>query len=414
MGISEWLFKRRLQSRWHVSRVLLGLIIDIWVAIYMIVPALILIVSIYRDWLQTLPVWYLPAFQSLWVILIAVFASQGMPRTYLNRADLVLIYPNRRQFKKLLTYGRILSTLLKSIPQLLVLLFAFPFYYHVQGVNLTVWIWVSLWILVIETAIMNINWHLSQRLGKWIFRFVRVVAFVLFMLGWYGFVEPYILGYATILPLLFTMLLSIILALIFSSLFRVYNWDAVVAEEEQIDIERMRLFLGNAAQVVQQGSNGQAHIGKGRMGIPFRKSSVFTYYLVKYFIRKKQLWSQFGNFYALAVLILVQNVPVWVKLVFMVSILIILGVLLQLFWKEHSQDLFLRMLPLQWGDIQQGVKIGYYLVLGPFCMLFLITALLGIMWWNAVVVVIGLLLLASLISGYLALRTTVLFNYQDE
>jgi len=413
--ISVWLFKRRIQNRWHVNRVLLSLIIDFWVAIYFIIPALVLIVSTYREWLQALPAWYIPAFQSLWIVLLAMLVSLGNTRTYLTRADLVLVYPNRQEFKMLLTFGQILSTLLHLIPPILVMFLAYPFFYHVQGINIASWLWIGVWVLLLKIIALNINWHLSQHMGRWMLRLIGTVTFALIMLGWYRVIDPYILGHTTLFPMLLSLLPVMILAVFVGKRFRINNWDNLMAEEEYIDIDRMRLFLGNAAQVEQQGSRGQAHIVKGRMGISFKRSRVFTYFFVKYFSRKKQLWKEFGQFYALAIVILLQNLPVWIKFISIAALLVATGAILQLFWKEHSKDLFLRMLPLTWGDIQRGLKIDFYIIAAPFGLFIIIASLLGKLSWGfCLFALIGLLLLTVITTEYLALKATVLFTNHEE
>jgi predicted ABC-type exoprotein transport system permease subunit len=414
-NISIWLFKRRIQSRWHVNRVLLSLFIDIWVAVYLIIPALILIVSTYRDWLQALPTWYLPAFQSLWIGLIILLVSLGKTRTYMTRADLVLVYPNRQEFKILLTLGQILSTLLHFIPLLVVMFFAYPFFYHVQGIKIASWLWTGVWILVLKTFFLNINWHLSQHMGRWGMRLIGAVMFVVLMLGWYLVIEPYMLGRWGLLPALFSVLLVIILVVLVGKRFRINNWDYLMAEEEFIDIDRMRLFLGNAAQVEQQGSSGQAHIVKGRMGIAFKRSRVFTYFFAKYFSRKKQLWKQFGQFYALAAVILLSRLPAWIIFVSIAAILVATGAILQLFWKEHSKDLFLCMLPLTWEEIQQGLTIVFYIIAAPFGLFVLIAALLGQLPWGfCLSALIGLTVLTVIMTSYLSLKAAVLFTNHEE
>ncbi len=414
MDISAWLFKRGLQGRWRVGKELLMLTLDFWVALYIVIPALILIGCTYSEWLQALPNWYRTDFHGMWAALIALLVTRGIPRTYLGRSDLVLIYPYRQQFRKLMAYGQILSTFLKSVPLLLALFFAYPFFYHVQSVNIHAWLLTAFGILIFKTIVLQINWHLVQHLGRWFFRLYSVGMFAVLWWGWYRIIEPYILGNSTIISLVFALVLAIALTAFINRKFKVCDWDAVVTEEENQDIDKMRLFLGNAAQVEKQGRSKQIHIGKGRMGIAFRPSRVFTYFFVKYFIRKKQLWQDFGQFYALAVVVLLQNVPFGAKSVFMIAVLLGMGGMLQLYWKEHSQDLFLRMLPMQWNDIQQSIKISFYIILWPFCLLFLLVLPGNTVWWQGLAFLPGLFLIAGLISNYLSLKVSVLFNYHEE
>ncbi len=413
MSISTWLFKRRLQGRWRVDKELLMLTLDFWVALYIVIPALIFIGCTYSEWLQALPNWYRTDFHGMWAALIALLVTRGILRTYLDRTDLVLIYPHRQQFRKLMVYGQILSTFLKSLPLLLVLFLAYPFFYHVQRVDIHAWLLIAFGILVFKIIVLQINWHLAQYLGRWFFRLYSAGMFVVLLWGWHLIIEPYLLGDYPIISLVFAIVLAITLMAFINRKFKICDWDAVVAEEENQDIDKMRLFLGTAALVEKQGKSRQIHVGKGRMGIAFRPSRVFTYFFVKYFIRKKQLWQDFGQFYALAGVVLLQNVPFWAKSVFMIAILLGMGGMLQLYWKEHSQDLFLRMLPMQWDDIHQSIRISFYIILCPFCLLFLLVLPGKAVWWRSLAFLPGLFLIASLMSNYLSLRVSVLFNYHE-
>ena len=101
------------------------------------------------------------------------------------------------------------------------------------------------------------------------------------------------------------------------------------------------------------------------------------------------LW---GQFYLLAGFLLVQAVPRWFKLVFMIGTLASMAFMMQMEWREHSQDLFLRMLPVRWEDLQHGIAGALRLLLIPLSVLFVLIPIVGnSTWWEGLIGALAIL-----------------------
>jgi predicted ABC-type exoprotein transport system permease subunit len=412
--ISEMLFKRRLRYRLHIFKELIALIVDFWVSLYIVIPGLMLAVSSYIQLLHTLPEWYLPTFQSLWPIIIACLVILGIPRTYLARADLIFIFHHKSDFRKLLNLGQIISLVLKSVPVILALMLAYPFYHHLQNTALNTWLWLSLWVLAVKVMVLLINWHLSNHLSSWVYKATMLIVGLAFYCSWLSVAAPFLLHPGLNLWLALNSILWFAFLLLVIRLLPIHNWDKVTAAEENYDLSMMRIFLGYGAHVQVGGRVGKARWGRSRLGIAFHKNSTYTYFFVKYFLRKSSLWMLWGQFYLLAGFLLVQAVPFWFKLVFMIGTLASMAFMMQIEWREHSQDLFLRMLPVRWEDLQHGIAGALRLLLIPLSVLFVFIPIAGNgTWWEGLIGALAILISALAISEYLSLRISVLFNYDQ-
>lgn len=414
MMLNTTLLKRRLFYRLHIIKELLTLIIDFWVSLYLIVPGLILAGSSYLELLHSLPAWYSPGFQVLWPIIISLCVAVGPARTYMSRADLIFIYHHKSDFRRIINYGQIISIILKSLPVILVLVIAYPFYHHIQQFDLNTWLWLSLWVLAIKVMVLLINWHLANRLSSWTYKATQLMVALAFFWSWLNVFAAFLQHEDAKLCLTLNGFLWLVAFILIKRLLPINNWDMVAATEENYDMSMMRMFLGYQAQVQVGGRTGNAGWGRSRLGIAFNKKSTYTYFFIKYFFRKRGLWLLWGQFYLLAVFLLVEAVPFWFQLVFMIGTLFAMSFMLQTLWQEHSQDIFLRMLPVRWEDLQHGITAVFRLLLIPLCILFALVPMAGNGTWLEGLVGLVVILISGLaISGYLGLRISVLFNYDQ-
>lgn len=411
--LSGMLFRRRLRYRLHKFAELVRLTVDFWISLYIIIPGLVLAVSTYLNLLHTLPDWYSPDFQVLWLVLIALLVAMGAPRSYLSRADLILIY-HQPDFKRLILYGQIISTIIKSLPVILVLVLAYPFYHHLQNINLNDWLLIGLWVSVIKVTILLINWRLSIRFSSITYKSTHVIVFLMFIWSWMTVVTPFLQYPNSSLWLALTAILWLIVSILIIRLLPIKNWETAAAIEEHYDLDMMGTFLGYQAQVPAAGKSGTALWGRSRWGIAFNKKLTFTYFLVKYFMRKRGLWKLFGQFYLLAGFMFTQTTPLWFQVVFTGGTLTAMGFLLSVVWQEHSQDLFLRMLPVQWEDLYYGISRVFLLLLTPFSVLFILVPITKSGNWLEELVGAGIIFIIALaLSRRLSARAAVFFNYDQ-
>ncbi len=414
MMLSRLLFNRRLSYRLHITKELIGLTVDFWVSLYIIVPGLILAGSFYLELLHSLPAWYSPDFQVLWPLIISLCVAVGAARTYMSRADLIFVYHHKSDFRRLINYGQIISIMVKSLPVILVLVIAYPFYHHIQQIDLNTWLLLSLWVLAIKVMLLLINWHLANRLSSWAHKATQLMLALAFFWSWLNVLAPFLQHADAKLYLALNGFLWLIAFMLIKWLLPINNWDMVAVAEENYDISMMRLFLGYQAQVQAGGKSGKSRWGQIRWGIAFNKKLTYTYFFIKYFFRKRNLWLLWTQFYLVSGFLLVEAVPFWYKLVFMIGALSALGFMLQTIWQEHSQDLFLRMLPVRWEDLQHGITTLLRLLLLPLCILFTLVPIAGKGTWLEGLAGLFIILIYGLaISTYLGLRISVLFNYNQ-
>lgn len=412
--LSGMLFRHRLRYRLHKFNELIRLTVDFWVSLYIIIPGLVLAVSTYINLLRSLPGWYSPNFQVLWLVLIAFLVTLGTPRSYLSRADLIFVHDNKPDFKRLVFYGQISSTILKSLLLIIVFILAYPFYKHIQNVNLIDWLSIGLWVLFIKVIILLINWRLSIRFSAITYKFIHAFAFFIFICSWFNVVTPFLQNPSSSLWLAFSGIIWLIASIIVIHFLPIKNWETVAVIEEHCDLDMIGMFLGYQAQIPLAGKSGTVRWGRSRWGIAFNKKTTFTYFFVKYFMRKRGLWKLLGQFYLLAGFMSFQTAPFWFHVVFAGGILTAMGFLLSVILQEHSQDLYLRMLPVQWEDLHYGISRIFLLLLIPFSVLFILVPITGnSSWVEGLLGAVILFISALALSRKLSARVAVFFNYDQ-
>jgi hypothetical protein len=208
--------------------------------------------------------------------------------------------------------------------------------------------------------------------------------------------------------------LWLIASILVIHLLPIKNWETVAAIEEHCDLNMMGMFLGYQAQIPLAGKSGTVRWGRSRWGIAFNKKTTFTYFFVKYFMRKRSLWKLFGQFYLLAGFMSFQTTPLWFHVVFAGGTLTAMGILLSMILKEHSQDLYLRMLPVQWEDLYYGISRIFLLLLIPFSVLFILVPITGnSSWLEGLLGAVILFISALALSRKLSARVAVFFNYDQ-
>ncbi len=373
MEISRFLFRRRIISRWRLVKDLTGIVIDFWVGLYILIPALLFTLSWYLDLYQSLPSWFLPEFQPLLTVLIGASAIWGMPRTYISKADLVFLIHKQDVFKQLYEDGLMFSILLLCLKTIIVLIFVYPFFLHIEQLTTANWIIVGGWTLLINVAFSLINWVVFLGLSspaRWLFRAVEMA---IFLYLWSGAVVPFIRTG----EILYLILSGIIwpLALILSARFLPpRDWELVAEWEQYQNAWILRLIPGNQDGGRISGKKIQAGLlSRGRWGFHFRSENALAYFFMKYLLRKRGLKKELTMFYILAFSFAILSVPLWFKLLFLTAIVMACTFWIEISWNENSTNIFLRMLPLDFHDISKGISSSIQITLLPLT----VTALAG-------------------------------------
>ncbi|MDD2620485.1 MAG: ABC transporter permease [Syntrophomonadaceae bacterium] len=415
MTLISKLFRRRLSYRLHMLTDLIRLNFDWWEALYILLPGLVLAGSWYWDLLRALPVWFLPGYLPIWTAVIVLAMVRGIPRTYLSRADLIHVFRNEEAFRRLFGYGQTLSILYKVLPVLLLLFLAFPFYNHLQDASASSWILVCCWVLIVKLAILVFNWRLHFILSKWFLRLIQTGEMLALWAAWSVWITPFIQAEG-VNPngLYISAAICLITAISLTGVLPVRNWERVISCEESYDMAIMQMFLGYGAQAEQiAGKSGQTRFWRGHLGVGFKKESAFSYFFLKYFLRNRSLLKIYGQIYLITLLLILASAPYSFKLCLVGGSLALNTLLTETVWKEHTGDLYLRMLPMRWEDLSNGINFIFKLLLLPYGILIWIGSLWGVNTWLECLAGTVLIMPAAwYLARYFSSKLAVLFNYE--
>ncbi len=361
--LAVFLWHRRISARIKVMLEGFKLIVDFWTALYIVIPALILLVYTWLQLLAALPAWFIPAGEMLLVPVLAWFMASGNPRSYLNETDLTFFQPGSGDFNRLFRVGFRGSLALNNLWILLLLVLLFPFYLHLEAVSLQVWSGVGLWIIVLRTAFLQILFSIRARLSR---LGLRVLFFIGFITTWNVVLLPFIRTGGTLYMalMLVTALFMLVMALLVKWFWPIDNWARLVQAEAGYDIQMMGHLLGYAARPMRK-RNGASVWSQHRFAIPFSKKFTLLYFYVKYFLRMKLIWQIFGQIAALCLLVGLSAVPYWVILCFLAAGDLMLGLLIRSIVVENSEKLDLYIQTLDIKDSINGLRNLYVIMMVP-------------------------------------------------
>lgn len=414
MQLAWWMWQQRMRYRLKLWWDLITLVIDVWVLLYLVIPAVIMAGWYYMAWLQQLPAWFQPHYLVAMPPLLAIIMLVGSPRTYLCRADLVYIFPHKQSFRLLTRAGKLVSTMIGSLLLLAFWWGIYPFYQPVESVSPILWLNLGVMLLIMRWAILQLKWKLRAILPS---NFSYWLLTAGLWLAWSYSVGRNLLG-ATPFEIKVIAAIWILLPLILAWRIKVSRWESIIADEEYQDLQLMRMFLGHAAQAsLPAGRSGRARWWLGRMGIPFNSDYTLAYFFLKFLLRKRKIWSIYVQVYLLVVIVAVQNLTYQFQLLMLALGVGAVGMLTELLWREHAEDLFLRMLPLTWDNCRRSVTKILLVVTLPLALVPLIIAATGAVTWSlAIAGVVGLALVSVVLSGYLGLKlaSRLNFSYNNE
>jgi len=387
--LAVFLWHRRISARLKTTLEVLKLVVDFWTALYMVIPALILLVYTYLQLLVGLPAWFTPAWEILLASGLAYFMVSGNPRSYLNETDLTFLYPNSRDFHRLFRVGILSSLALNNLVILLLIVELFPFYLHLEAASIPVWLGVGLWILILRTAFLLILFLLRARVSR---LGLRVLFFIGFFAAWNRVILPFIhTGSAWDLAFMMGIaLFMLVAAMLVKSFLPIDNWAKLVQDEANYDIRIMGQMLGYAAKPVRK-RNGASIWSHQRFGIPFGKRYTLTYFYVKYFLRLKLIWQIFMQISAVCLVVSLTSVPYWVILSFLASAVLMLGLLVRSAVATNKEKLDIFTQVLYTNDSKKGLRNLYIIMIGPLVIFPVFSGLAGTM--NLMQVLGGIIIL---------------------
>lgn len=403
------LWRRRMSSRLQLIRDIFKLIVDFWTALYIIIPAIILFVVIYRDLLAGLPAWFQPQWAVFLVLIFSFFLVKGNQRCYLNEADLIFVQPGSRSFQHLFRLGLRSSLAINNILTLFLIMALYPFYLHLEAVSVYAWLWIGLWIIILRTSFLFILFWLQDKRRQII---CRALFFFAFFFAWNRVLVPFI---QTDKSMYLFMLLGIAvfmlaLAMLAKVLWPIRNWEKIVQAEAHYNIHLMSQLLGHQAAPAKK-RNGSSLWSQKRLGIPFRRDYTLTYFYTKYILRQKPILQIFLEIFTVCLLVVISSDSFWFMLGFLAVADFMLGLLVKSVVADNAGklDLFTPGLDITAG--RKGLRILYIMIMIPLAILPVYAVFSGVL--NGLQLIAGMftLLLWVFISAQLLLDFTRFKQY---
>ena len=392
-NLSLFLWQKRMSARLRRVSDALRLIVDFWIALYIIIPLSVLVFCTYRECLIALPYWFMPEYELLLLVLLAWVTIKGNLRTYLVQADLAHLFYHPKKFNLLLCLGVISSFILNSIRVVVVVFAFYPIYLHLAGVSWNLWFYIGLWALLLRMLVLGTKFFIQQRFPKYIKWFFDPLFLIAYIAAWQMLVRPYIYTAQGLYLIIMIkiLLLMLVLVVVLKYLFPVKDWEEVVNSEAFYDSTLMGSLLGYAGQPARK-RNGYSFWSPRRLGIPFKTAYTHIYFYVKYLMRNGSWQILYLQFFVMGALVVLFPLPDGVRLGFLIAIILMLGFLLRRIIYENEEKLkaFLGTFPA--GSYKKGKLMLYNSILPTISILPLLAGLAGNTGW--IEVVGGIVLLA--------------------
>lgn len=388
-----FMWRRRLSSRLKIIREGLALICDFWTTLYIIAPALIILGYGYVKLLVALPGWFDPGWEVLLIALLAYFMVRGNLRTYISEADLTYLL-NEKAFPGLTRLGLLSSMLLNCLGVLLLLIGLYPFYLHLEAVNLISWLAVGGWVLSVRSASLLIVFYLRGKRTKTAY---KMIFMALFIMMWNQLVLPFVSSsgavYAT--ALIGSVVFMILVSLFLMHFLPVKDWEKMVQEETANSTRMLGNLLGYAGRIPGR-RYGCSIWSTKRLGIRFVRQYTLTYFFSKYFLRNKDVHKLFLQIFAFSILV-IYTLPYMESVLFLAASNFMWALLVKSIVNDNAGKLKHYTTGLNYKDRAAGLGVLYLIIMTPICLLPLIT--IGSIGGIQVLCAIIILFLASLLSA---------------
>lgn len=363
MNRAVFLWSRRIKA-W-MSRIFeaLKLIVDIWVALYIIIPFMAIVVWIYRDLLIALPAWFHPEFSILLLSLLGLLMVSGRLRTYLKEADLVFLFSSPGQFRRLFRLGVFTNLFIHGLIILIFTILLYPFYFHLRGASFLSWIGISVWVVGLRMIFLHSTFPLQGRLAR---HLARALFLAVFINLWLKLVDPFLLSpdFISLLDIMGSVFVLFSLSVVLRWRLPVLNWEEIVARETAFDTRIMGMLLGHAAKPVRKRS-GRSRLSPRRLGIPFTKDYALPYFYTKYLLREKQgLWVYLQ---IIAVCIVMFTAPLVVATVFWAVANLMIALLVRSIINDGLEKAA-TLIPNLQSKNSKAVNLLYAIFMAPLCL----------------------------------------------
>lgn len=308
-----FLFRKRLRYRLTIDAYALKWLVDIWTAVYLLIPAVILLAYSYVSFLHHAPAWLTPEWKMVPGLILGLWFAAAKLRSYLVYNDLVWLAPNPDWFASMLRRGFWLSILVNSGGTILLLIFLYPFYLHLFHTPVSCWIGAGIWTIVGQGAFMIARWYLQHSLKPRHLWLTQSIGLAAFLAVWFWGIMPLMAGKAAgmALPLAGgSLLVLLFITLLIRHWFPIRNWERVIGAEMAGDSRWLIKILGQNGDLETR-RNGVGHLSSSRLGIPFRPADTVFYFMAKYLLRQRKYLNIYLQVLLVGSFTLIPGLPLW-------------------------------------------------------------------------------------------------------
>ena len=401
-------FLHRVFKEWKFQIGVWRTAIDWIVALYMVVPALFVVIKLNIDWWHGGLAWPLPF--GFFSSLIFIFSLNGQIRLFVEEADQLFLVQLGSWRKQLTTLSLAYSLLMNLILTGLVFVYLAPVFvllYHLSWLELSLF---ALFAFLFKSALglskqlLSLRFHgWGERLARWLIYLVSGVFYQASM-----FLLTHFTG-------LFALPVVFVVALLALLLYRRINvrgsFGQDVAREQSIKLRYASLFL-RAAMVYTKKNRTVAFNNRPllfRRSTPLFKErsapNLLTEACLKSVLRSKSRLLTYGQLVVLCAAVILAFPLNW-KWIAWFGFSLLLAKFVELFWRETRNSPVIQLFP--WQKEDQGKAAGkaiFYLMLIGFLPLSLILGFEVYPWYEALA-----LLPAGAILGYYVSKVVAAFS----
>lgn len=388
MKNSSQLFARRVRSDWLFQYKALRMAVDWVIAIYFVIPVIIVAGYQYYSWWATQPSWF--SFISLFLVgtVFYLFTWFGTIRYFVEEGDQLFLRQNQKWFQHLMRLGHRYSLVLQGFTTLLLVLVFLPLLVQKYGF-LTPQI-ISLWLM---TYLLKINLGLLRqmvalRIQGFFLWIVRIVAFA----GLFFVYQELVAVISQSALYIWAILFVLLVLAVFLSKLRLQEKGAFFADIARERDSRMRIVSLMLIRVTERKRKA-----KRKRPLFFKNSqrlfkgkgagNGIADLLVKSFFRNGTQWKQTIQFAAL-ISAAMFIMPGPLKIVVWIVAAIALVFWRKSFCKDELRTPFLTLFPIQDTAKHQALQLSTPILVLP--ALILISLFLGISlftWWGPIVMI---------------------------
>ncbi len=328
----------RIWREWKYQYGVIRSIADWTIILYLIIPASIAFIFIYRSWWLAIPSWIEPIPLLFFFILIYLLLWQGSFRTYVQEADKIFFVKNTSVFLGMRKFGYAYSVFMQGLHIVIIFLVLLPFLSNHFILSWQQILSILFYFIALKTSIMLVLYYLrkiEQKFKKIVVSLFIFIAFGLFSELIYIFWEK---GLFIVVYLCGALMLTVS---IIQSLKAIKNISSI---EHDIEIEQERKTKNIGLIFSFSYEIEKPAVSKRKRPLLFRRSkrifknrsaiNGFIELFIKNFIRNLYYLSSFFQIIFATTAAIVVLPPLWMKIVVSIGFLFMMRLWLLLVWNK--------------------------------------------------------------------------------